>query len=272
MSKKKKKLSSQNIQISESAISDIQGALIDTSPHNTFEAIVDKYEEILEKQQAQNKTSEGQVHIKKRFIDNMAMLKKADNFIHRKHFGRTTPLFITYLLVYLVCMAFLITNDPNPMLMTIITLLIGGAALVNFYYIKKFDRVNNAIEYQNYIFANALRSDNEFCLIFNDEGDVVYTDPRLEKLIVSEESKEVSPIDLLLLSFEVAPEKVEAIKEIIYRNKNKEKITEDSNQKGDLNTLSLKSVHSKKGVFSVTVLELENPVGYTTLKMTKIDE
>ncbi len=272
MSKKKKKLSTQNIQIPENAIADIQGALIDTAPHNAFEAIVGQYEETLEKQQEQNKVSEGRVHIKKRFIDNMAMLKKADNFIHRKHFGRTTPLFITYLFVYLLCMAFLIVNDPHPLLLTIITLLIGGGALVNFYYIKKFHRVNNAIEYQSYIFANALRSDNEFCLIFNDDGDVVYTDPRLEKLIVSEESKNVSPIDLLLLSFEVSPEKVQAIKELIFRNKDKEKITEDSNQKGDLNTLSLKSVHSKQGVFTVTVHELANPVGYTTLKMIKLDE
>ncbi len=273
MGKKKKKLvETTGIQITDKVIADIQGALIDTSPHNAFEQIVESYEEALESQQMQKKDSEGKVYIQKRFIDNMAMLKKADNFVLRKHFGKTVPLFVTYVVVFLLSMGFLVVNEANTMLVIIVSLLIGAAALVNIYYLKKFHRINNAIEFQNYIYANAMRSDNEFCLIFNEEGEVVYTDPRLENLVTTEESKSVSPIDLLLLSFEVSPDKIDAIKGVVFRNQGKEQITEDSNVKGDLNTLILQAIKTRKGTYTISVFELNNPVGYTTLKMTKIDD
>lgn len=267
---KKKSKHKKIIQAPDSIIADIQGALIDVAPKNNFENIINSYENTLESQQEQSKKSEGLIVIKKRFIDNMAMLKKADNFIHRKHFGKAAPLFIAYLLVFVLSMAFLVINESNHLLMLVIALIIGAGCLVNIYYMKKFNRVNNAIEFQNYIFANAMRSDNEFCLIFNEDGDTVYTDPRLQKLIVSEESKTVGEVDLLLLSFEVAPEKVQAIKDIIFRKK--EDIDEDAVTPGNLSSLTFKSGNAKKGMFLISVMQLEHPVGYTTLKMTKIIE
>ncbi len=250
-----------------SMIADINGALIDVSPKNEIENIIESYETALEMQQESAKKSEGQIVIKKRFIDNMAMLKKADNFIHRKHFGKTAPLFVAYVVVFVLSMIFLLINEQNSILVLIVALLIGAACLVNVHFLKKFNRINNAIEFQNYIFANALRSDNEYCIIFNEDGDVVYTDPRIQKLEVSEEAKKVHDLDLLLMSFEVDDSKIQAVKDAIFKKKIDE--NQETSSAGDLLALTLSFAHPKKGSFVINVNQLEHPVGYTVLKMTK---
>jgi two-component system cell cycle sensor histidine kinase/response regulator CckA len=56
--------------------------------------------------------------------------------------------------------------------------LFGLASLVTQHFARTFGEINHAIEFQNSIFAAALREDCNFCIIFDEEGRILYFDPR----------------------------------------------------------------------------------------------
>jgi two-component system, cell cycle sensor histidine kinase and response regulator CckA len=212
--------------------------------------------------------------LKKRFIDNTTLVKKANSFVVRNHFGQTTPLFVAYFLAFIfsALMAFLF--EGNPLLMTgVFLIFFCVACLVNSFYLKKFTEINNAIEFQNAICTAALRGDCEYCLIFNEDGDVVYADPRLQTLSTSKVFKNVSELDMLLSAFHVSPEKTQMIHDVVYRNKYEGKSSEPAHaaNKHDRSVI-LKPFHIDEGDFSIAVWSLERPNGFTTIKISRIDE
>ncbi len=212
--------------------------------------------------------------LKKRFIDNKTLVSKANSFVVRNHYGQTAPIYVGYFLAFIftALMAFLF--DGNPLLITgVFLIFFGFACLINSFYLNKYCEINNAIEFQNAIYTAALRGDCDYCLIFNEDGEVVYADPRLQKLSAAKVFKNVSELDMLLGAFKVSPEKTQLIHEVVYRSKFKEQ-TPDHHQTISKNDRSviLKPFHIDEGDFSIAVWTLERPAGFTTIKISKIEE
>ncbi len=214
--------------------------------------------------------------LKKRFIDNKSLVTKANSFIVRDHFGDISPIFLAYFLAFIfsTLMAFLFEGDPF-LISGIFLIFFGGACLINALFIRKFNEINNAVEFQSAIYSAALRGDCEYCLIFNEDGEIVYADPRLQKLSSSKVYKNVSELDVLLMTFKVSSEKTQMIHDVIFRNKfdSKDESAEakKSKNKNDRSVL-LKPFHIDNGDFSISVWQLERPTGFTTLKISRIDE
>ncbi len=211
--------------------------------------------------------------LKRRFIDNKSLVAKANSFIVRDHFGQIYPIFLSYFLAILFSsiMAFLFEGDPL-LISGIFVIFFGAACLINALYVRKFNEINNAIEFQNAIYSAALRGDCEYCLIFNEEGDIVYADPRLQKLSSSKTFKNVSELDILLTTFKVSPEKTQIIHDVIFRDKYSSTEAKLSHQSKSDRSILLKPFHIDDGDFTISVWQLERPAGFTTLKISRIDE
>jgi len=211
--------------------------------------------------------------LKKRFIDNDCLVTKANKFIPRDHFKNTGLLFLSFLLSFIVCTLMAFTFEGNPVLIsTIFLFCFGFASLVNAYYLYKFNAVNNAIEFQNSIYTAALRGDCDYCLVFNDEGEVVYADPRLQKLASEKVYKNLTELESLLQAFKVSPVKAQQVHDIVYREKYTNKSDDSKSHTKHDRSVMLKPFQLDNDDFSITVSNLERPIGFTILKVTKVDE
>lgn len=205
----------------------------------------------------------------KRFIDNDKFVDEARNFSKRNHFGSTALLFTSYLIAFFASGFSALLFETNPIIVvTAFLLFFGGAALVNYYYIKKFKTINNAIEFQNLIYLTALKGDCEFCLIFNENGDIAYSDSRLLKKFDVHVPKNLTELETIFHFFQIGPEKVRLINDLIFRKKYSADLTDTKTAR----TLLFHPFRIHNGDYSISVLPMDRPWGFTTLKIHKIDE
>jgi two-component system cell cycle sensor histidine kinase/response regulator CckA len=212
--------------------------------------------------------------LKKRFVDNDSLVSKANDFVPRNHFGYVAPLFVAYFLAFFFSTMMTFLFEGNPILISGVFLFFFGAAcIINSVYLRRFNEINNAIEFQNSIYSAALRGDCAYCLIFNDEGEVVYADPRLQKLTTTKVFKNLTELEILLNTFGVSPEKAQQIHDMVFRNKYPQLIDEEHKPSSrDDRMILLKPFHMEEGDFAISVWNMERPLGFTTLKISKIDE
>jgi len=256
----KKKLDAIMTNEAKVELAGIQDSLIDTKPHTGFEEAIEKFEISLEADQAEQTITDRQIELKKRFIDDFEMVEKSKNFNMRQHFGTYYGLFSSYVVALLLSLFLMVIYSGDVALSLMVVCLIALPVIINVFYLRKFYRVNNAIEYQNFIFTNALRSDNEFYFIFSEEGAAIYCDPRLESLMTSGNSADLHEIDLLLLSYGAENSKIKAVKEMVFG-------TRSDNSKKDIEfDLEFKT----KGKFSVLAKKLAQPNNYTVVKMVAL--
>jgi hypothetical protein len=244
---------------------EISGSLINETPHNFIESTIENYEISLESQKDKHTYDQMSIVQKRRFIDDMEMIKKSEDFVLRKHFGSSFPLFIAYSFIFILCMLFLLTYSDSLGLTVMVTMLIAVGVLVNYYYLKKYHRINNAIEFQNYIFANALRSENDFYFIFNDDGNTVYSDSRMKKIMDSDASKDLHELDFLILTFKMNSEMANTLKNLVFEH------NKQDNKADNSAILSYKISHPKFGKYAIIARRLNKPMDYTILKLVKFD-
>ena len=123
----------------------------------------------------------------RRFVDRATFVRQAKLFAHRKHYK------LVYLLFGVYCLSFFIVSwiafffaANHFVIIGAFLVFFGGACLINYLYINKMNDMNNAVEFQNAIFSSALRDKYDFCLVFDNRGNLVYVDEGFAKEFVND--------------------------------------------------------------------------------------
>ncbi|MFI4984146.1 MAG: ATP-binding protein [Rickettsiales bacterium] len=213
--------------------------------------------------------------LQKRFIDNDKLVEEAKDFSQRNHYGSTAVIFFTYVLAFLVStvIAF-IFEGHHALVVTCFMVFFGGAAILNSFYIKKMRLINNAIEFQNLIYLTALKGDCEYCLIFNEDGEIVYSDSRLLAKFNIQIPKNLTELETIFHFFQLPSDKVRLIKDIIFRKKYSSELAVSQlyNDAAHSKPLTLRPFRLYNSKYSIFISPMERPWGFTTFKIHKVDE
>lgn len=114
-----------------------------------------------------------------RYSDKYDVFKKQPDFIVRKHVASTLKIFLIFLSAFAIILGlsyYTIVNEGSTKYLDfgmIILIFISLCFYVN-HSLKDANQIINAAEFQNAIFASALRAGYEICAVFTIDGDFLY--------------------------------------------------------------------------------------------------
>jgi two-component system cell cycle sensor histidine kinase/response regulator CckA len=198
-------------------------------------------------------------------IESNTSYKKNKNIaLSRIIFIYAISFFIVVIFSLLDCITFI-----NASIFLLILLLV---IVVNYLFLNSILKENALTELYNSVLNGAIKSDNEFYIIFNSLGEVEYTDPRVYESFFSHCLKNSNELQALIEALKIPNDKTQEIYDFIYRVKfsyNQKEIGIGSNIKKK-KSLNIYPFTVLQGTYGLFLFNIEKPKNYTFLKIYKI--
>jgi len=129
-----------------------------------------------------------------------------EDFVVRKRFPsvRTMAQICVAAVIIVLGVALLVRNDT--LLGSLLCVVVGSITLYLGRHIEKQQKILNATEFMNALFSSAVCRNHKFCIIVNQEGEIVYLDRGFQELFPEYMEQPKRELDLLLGMHDVAQE------------------------------------------------------------------
>jgi two-component system, cell cycle sensor histidine kinase and response regulator CckA len=203
-----------------------------------------------------------------RYTDKKNMVHNRVDFIKR-HYGFHLPTLIAIyaaaLLIILV-VQYLVVSASLLLTLTIV-IIFTALAVFSILTINRYQDVIMATEFQNAIFASAMRVNTEFCLIIRHDGSLVYADSGFNKYFDTQH-KGVRGLDALLKSGGLSEDDKKRLLLSLMAGASDHMLFNSSNEHLAISVEPL-SVNMDLGLnkhLKLIMARLQRPVGYNLLK------
>ena len=112
--------------------------------------------------------------MKRRYVDNIK--KQNVDFISRNYVVSRSTLYTAVVLLSLFVFLNYLLSDTDNVFAFFSFVFVSLSCLISVKMHKDYNKVIDAAEFQNLLFTNALKSDTSFCIIFRDDGSLLYAD------------------------------------------------------------------------------------------------
>lgn len=136
-------------------------------------------------------------------------------------------IYFIYFIAFCITVVSVVMYSADSIFISCLLFIALGVTLAATHYFYHTAKIHiKSLEEQVNVFLEALNVDSEYTIIFNEHGDITYSDPRFEELRKISQLKNCSELELIEKVLRLKPSQIKKINNLIYRTDLEEEIIE----------------------------------------------